>query len=226
MTTNSDLFNSILRAPILPTVFPAGAEVLCRYADALAAEGYPALEVLARPLDEALAAMREVFARPQRQVVKWGLGTLRSRDAAVGAVELRPDFLVSPAFSRRVLDVATEAGIPYIPAVHTFQDVQDVIDAFEEKDLEVRILKLCPVYGVTREYVQSLCGCFPGITFCPTGEVTLENYVHWKSTPGIAAPMGSRFVPREILEAGDVQPIRDRLRQLRRLSEEAENSRG
>ena len=98
---------------------------------------------------------------------------------------MKPDFLVSPAFSQRVLDAALEAKIPYIPAVHTFQDVQDVIDAFDDRGVEVRLLKLCPVYGLTRDYVRSLCGCFPGIVFCPTGEITLENYYDWKSTPGI-----------------------------------------
>jgi 2-dehydro-3-deoxyphosphogluconate aldolase / (4S)-4-hydroxy-2-oxoglutarate aldolase len=221
---SQDLLDSILHAPMLPTVFPLGADVLCGYADALSAEGYPALEVLARPLSDAVATMREVVGRPQRQKVKWGVGTMRTSREAREMVELQPDFLVSPAFSQRVLDVALEARIPYIPAVHTFQDVQDVSDAFEDRHLEVRLLKLCPVYGLTRDYVRSLCGCFPGIAFCPTGEITLENYLEWKSTPGIVAPMGSRLVPTQLLEAGDWPAVRQRLRLLRRLSDEAAGS--
>jgi 2-dehydro-3-deoxyphosphogluconate aldolase / (4S)-4-hydroxy-2-oxoglutarate aldolase len=218
---DQNLLDSLLLAPALPTVFPLDPDTLCNYADALSEEGYPALEVLARPLPEALAAMQEVNRRPQRHRVKWGVGTMRTAKDAQEVIALRPDFLVSPAFSPRVLDVAVAASIPYIPAVHTFQDVQNVLDAFEDRGLEVRLLKLCPVYGLTRDYVQSLCGCFPGISFCPTGEVTLENYLHWKSMPGIVAPMGSRLAPTALLQAGDWSAVRERLRLLRRMAEEA-----
>lgn len=221
---HQDLFDSIVRAPILPTVPPLPAHILCGYADVLREEGYPALEVLARPLQDAVATVREVIGRPQRQKIRWGVGTMRTCREAREMIELKPDFLVSPAFSQRVLDAALEAKIPYIPAVHTFQDVQNVLDAFEDRGVEVRLLKLCPVYGLTREYVQSLCGCFPGIVFCPTGEMTLENYSDWKNMPGIVAPMGSRLVPTPLLEAADWPAVRQRLRLLRRLADEAAGS--
>jgi len=212
------MYEALVAAPALPTVYPIDVEILCEFATSLAAEQYPALEVLARPLHEVLPALREVFARPERGLVYWGIGTLKNRADALAAAELRPDFLVSPAFSRRVLEVAVDADIPYIPAVHTFQDVQNVLDAFDEFGLNVRLLKLCPIYGLTAEYVRSLSGCFPGIVFCPTGEVTLSNYVSWKHLPSIVAPMGSRLVPRELLELKDFAAVRQRLRLLRELS--------
>lgn len=221
---DQQLFDSIRRAPALPTVLPLDADTLCKYADALSAEGYPALEVLARPLPEALATMQEVNRRPQRRKIKWGVGTMRTSRDAREMISLRPDFLVSPAFSLRVLDAAVEANIPYIPAVHTFQDVQNVLDAFEDRHLEVRLLKLCPVFGLTHEYVQALCGCFPGISFCPTGEITLENYPDWKSMPGIVAPMGSRMIPTALLQAGDWPAVHEHLHLLRRMADEAERS--
>ena len=51
-----ELVELIQNAPILPTVYPTSAETLCRYADVLYEEGYPALELLARPSEQALAA--------------------------------------------------------------------------------------------------------------------------------------------------------------------------
>lgn len=213
-----ELHAALLAAPALPTVYPIGADTLCGYADALAAEQFPALEVLARPLAELLPTLREVFSRPQRNSVYWGIGTLKNRADALEAAELRPDFFVSPAFSRRVLEVAVECGIPYIPGVFTFQDVQNVIDVFDEFGLSVQILKLCPVFGLTAEYVRGMAGCFPGISFCPTGEITLENYSHWKRMPAITAPMGSRLIPRELIERKDFTAVRDRLRVLRELA--------
>jgi 2-dehydro-3-deoxyphosphogluconate aldolase/(4S)-4-hydroxy-2-oxoglutarate aldolase len=213
-----ELHAALISAPALPTVYPIGADVLCGYAEALAAEQFPALEILARPLAEVLPTLREVFAQPARKLVYWGIGTLKSRTDALDAAELRPDFFVSPAFSRRVLEVAVDRGIPYIPAVYTFQDVQDVLDVFDEFGLSVQLLKLCPIYGLTAEYVRSMAACFPGIFFCPTGEITLENYSQWKRLPAIAAPMGSRLIPRVLLERNDFVAVRHRLRELRELA--------
>ena len=216
-----DVFDALVQAPILPTVMPMAAERLCGFCEALHQEGYSALEVLGRPLDAALTAVAQAMRQPQRAKVNWGIGTLRTRDDARRAVALGPDFVVSPAFSRNVLDVAAEAGIAYIPGVLTFQDVQDVIDAFDERDVPVKVLKLCPVYGLTPEYVMSLRGCFPGINFCPTGEITLDNYIQWKQIPGIAAPMGSELVPHEWITSGDLQRVRARLQLLRSMMEQA-----
>lgn len=218
-----ELYAAIIAAPALPTVYPIGADVLCGYAEALAAEQFPAIEVLARPLTDVLPTLREVFALPARKLVYWGIGTLKNRADALAAAELQPDFFVSPAFSRRVLEVAVDRGIPYIPAVHSFQDVQDVLDAFDEFGLSVQLLKLCPVYGLTAEYVRSIAACFPGILFCPTGEITLENYSQWKRMPAIAAPMGSRLIPRELLDRKDFVAVQHRLQALRELALEKES---
>ena len=128
-----DVFDALFQAPILPTVMPMAAERLCGFCEVLHQEGYLALEVLGRPLDAALTAVAQAMRQPQRAKVNWGIGTLRTRDDARRAVDLGPDFVVSPAFSRNVLDGAAEAGIAYIPGVLTFQDVQDVIDAFGER---------------------------------------------------------------------------------------------
>ena len=212
------LVSLLSAAPLVPTAFPQSADALCTFARALHAEGYPALELLARPQESMLEVWRQIIDRPERRLILWGAGTIKTATAAREVVELRPNFLVSPAFSRRVLEVAVANNIPYIPGVHSFQDVQDVIDAFDEHGLEVNVLKLCPVYGLTSEYVASLCGCFPGIQFCPTGEIDWDNYQFWKRQPGIIAPMGSRMFPREFIAASDEPVIRARLKKLRGLA--------
>lgn len=51
---------------------------------------------------------------PERHSVPWGIGAITNREAPLRAAELQPDFLISPAFSRRVLELAVEAGIPYV----------------------------------------------------------------------------------------------------------------
>ena len=216
----SEFHESLCRAPLVPTVFPRDVEALCHFARVLSEESYPAMEILARPLDASLEVFREICRRPERRLIRWGIGTIKTATSARAVLELRPDFLVSPAFSSRVLKECASAGIPYIPGVQTFQDVQDVLDAFDDLGLEVHVLKLCPIYGLSADYVQSLSNCFPDIAFCPTGEITLDNYSHWKQMPSIVAPMGSRLVPPAMLDSHDFAAIRQRLRQLRQLTDE------
>jgi 2-keto-3-deoxy-6-phosphogluconate aldolase len=63
------------------------------------------------------------------------------------------------------------------------------------------------------------------ISYCPTGEVTLDKYVHWKSMPEIIASIGSGFVSEDLPTAGDWEAVRARLRLLHRLSAEARGGR-
>lgn len=216
------LWNRIITSPIIPTIYPDDPQAITAYAETLIDSGYMAMEILARPLDAALPVMRALSQWERRGEISVGIGTMNSAAIALEAVDVQPDFLVSPAFSPRVLEVAVRHDIPYIPAVRTFQDLQNVIDAMGDHRLRPRVLKLCPVFGLTADYIRALCGCFPGIRFCPTGEITLENYLEWMKMDGIVAPMGSGFVPASWILQGDAERIRERLRLIRRLFEESE----
>ncbi len=213
---------AVTSAFILPTmVLPArlDEDTLCSYIRLLHEEGYPALEILCRPLDAALDLFCRVSKREERKLICLGLGTVTSRAAAERAVELGPEFLVSPAFSRNVLGVAVEAGIPYIPGVLTLQDVQGVLDAFEDAGLNVEILKLCPASEVDLDYVATLAACHPGIKFCPSGGVSLDNLAYWRSSPHVgAAIMGGLFVPQDALENGDWAEVRRVLKTAREIA--------
>lgn len=111
--------------------------------------------------------------------------------------------------------VAIEAGIPYIPGVFTFQDVQDVIETFAEYGLSIKALKLCPVQRATPDYLRMLASCFPEIVFFPSGSMPLEDIAMWTQFPYVSAPMDSKFVPREMLERLDIDEVRGRLQTIR-----------
>lgn len=220
----------LVEAPIVPTVLPLPADLFCAYLRALSTEGFPAVEILCRPIEPALQLMQAIARRPERKEVLVGLGTVRSAADAVRAVAVKPDFIVSPAFSRNVLQTAKRAGIPYLPGVSSFQDVQDVCDAYDEEKIPLKALKLVPVESMSRQYLDYLAGCFPGILYLPSGDPFIETrastYLSWKSLPFIAAPMGANFIPRAWLEKGDMAKVRARLRALRALAEKAELKKG
>ena len=57
-----------------------------------------------------------------------------------------------------------------------------------------------------------LGNCFPGIVYCPSGEVDMQNLAAWQAMPNIVAPMGAAFLPQEHLEQQDRDAVRERLR--------------
>jgi 2-dehydro-3-deoxyphosphogluconate aldolase/(4S)-4-hydroxy-2-oxoglutarate aldolase len=215
----SGVIEKIISAKVVLTAAPLSADILLEYTRVLHEEGWPVLEILARPDSAAFRALETISGKPERKLICLGIGTIKTAAQAREAAALRPDFIVSPAFSRRVLKVAVSAGIPYIPAVSTFQDTQDVLDAFEDEGLTLKVLKLCPVMTLTPDYLRCMGGCYPDITFCPTGKVTPENIGEWMSVPCAGPPMESGFVDRALLERRDFQGVRDSLRRLRGLVE-------
>jgi 2-dehydro-3-deoxyphosphogluconate aldolase/(4S)-4-hydroxy-2-oxoglutarate aldolase len=219
--TGQSILQKLITAPIVPTVFPIALDILRAYIRALHEENYPALEVLCRPPEAGLEILAGLQHVPERELIAVGAGTVTSAGLAKKIVRLKPDFIVSPAFSRRVLTIALDADIPYLPGVCSFQDVQDVTEAFHDAGLTVRILKLCPLIGLSPAYVQMLAGCFPGIYYCPTGDPgveSLKTYQRWKRVPNIIAPMGSGFIPHVWLEQKKFQAIAARLRKISKLA--------
>ena len=219
------VLTDIRRTPAMINLFPTGAGPVRGYLRVLHDESYHALEVLARPIDRAVALLRALRQTPEGGLLRLGIGTVRTRADAEQAMTASPDFLVSPAFSHGVFDVALKAGIPYIPGVCTLQDVQNVMDAFEEAERPLEMLKLCPVCDLSMEYVAILGALYPGIVFCPTGTVTLEALPDWCRIPHIGPAMESEFVPPELIDAGDWDTVRECLRTVRRIVRNAHAAR-
>ncbi len=48
----STVLDKIAKAPIVPTVFPMSADILCDFIRVLREQNYPALEILSRPLEK------------------------------------------------------------------------------------------------------------------------------------------------------------------------------
>ena len=218
MTT--DLLERFADAPATVNIYPVhSVDTVCALLKVMKEQDFPVLEILARPLAPTLELMRQLNDRPERALADVGFGTIKTRADAVAAVELGPDFLVAPTFSRNVLDVAVEADIPYVPGVSTLQDIQDVVEAFEDVGRELKVLKVCPVDMLLPSIVQSMGAIYPGITYCVTGNnLTLEAMPEWTALPCVGPVMQSEFLPAERLNAGDWDFVASRLQQLRQLA--------
>ena len=222
MASSDDVLKDLAEAPVTLNVYPQrSAETMCGFLEVMKAEDYRILEILGRPVAEAADLLRQLNDAPQRSLARVGLGTIKTQRDAEAVVDLHPDFIVSPAFSARVLAVAADAGIPYIPGIITLQDVQDVLEAFEDNGLELKVLKVCPINILNYEYFEVLHGIYPGVVFCPTGTVTPETLAKWKALSYVGPAMENWFVPAEMLDAQDWPAARGRLAEIREIVRKA-----
>jgi len=223
---NEKVLEELAGAPAQLNIMPHfTVDAVCGYIDVMQEESFPILEILGRPMDDALKLLAALNERPQRKKVLMAVGTVRTRKDAERVVALKPDLVVSGAFSRRVLDVTVEAEIPYVPAISTLQDIQDVLDAYEEVGHELKVLKVCPVDLATINILSMYAGIFPGISFCPTGSIVVQDIAEWKAMPWMGAPMERWFIPDELIFAGDWDEIRVKLQEIRTQAQIGESQR-
>jgi len=124
-----------------------------------------------------------------------GAGTVLNPDQLLRVIEAGAQFAVSPGATDALLKTALDEDFPILPGVSTASDVMRML----EHGLDT--LKLFPaqvVGGV--KLLQSFSGPFPGVVFCPTGGVTLDNMTDYLSLNNVVCVGGTWLVPQGNLD--------------------------
>jgi 2-dehydro-3-deoxyphosphogluconate aldolase/(4S)-4-hydroxy-2-oxoglutarate aldolase len=185
----------VARAPFVPVIVIDRVEDAAPLAKALAAGGLTALEVTLRTpaaLD-AIRAMKE--AVPDALV---GAGTVNRPEDLAAAIDAGAEFGVSPGSPSRLIDAVVESGLPFLPGSGT------ATEAMELMDRGFTLLKCFPAVSAGGpEYLRLISSPLPGVRFCPTGGVTLENAPDYLALPNVAVVGGSFVCPKKLVDAGD-----------------------
>ncbi|OGT53710.1 MAG: hypothetical protein A3F17_03805 [Gammaproteobacteria bacterium RIFCSPHIGHO2_12_FULL_41_15] len=127
-----------------------------------------------------------------------GAGTVISPAQMRSIIEVGCDFAVSPGLNRELVQIATEAKLPYLPGVSTCSEIMHA------HALGLRCLKLFPAElsgGIP--YLKQLGSLFPDLQFCPTGGVDLKNYKDYLALNNVIAIGGSFLAPTELIDNGN-----------------------
>ena len=192
-------------APVVPVLTIGDAETAVKLARALVKGGLPAIEITLRT-DAALDAVKAVAAEVEGALA--GVGTvlnaaqLRQAEAAGAA------FAVSPGASPGLLDAAADSAVPFLPGAATASEAMGLMER------GYNILKFFPAGpagGIT--HLKSLAAPLPGIRFCPTGGISLQNAVDYLKLANVICVGGSWVAPQEAIAARDWQRIEQLARQ-------------
>lgn len=125
-----------------------------------------------------------------------GAGTVVTPGQVDQAVSAGAQFVVSPGFSRAVVDRCIALGCPVVPGVATASEIMTAMD------VGLRVLKFFPAEATGGlRALDALAGPFPEVRFLPTGGITLESMGRYLAHPSVLAVGGSWMVAPALLRA-------------------------
>ncbi len=185
------VFATISSVRLLPVIVVQDANDTPPLAAALKAGGLRCAEITFRSA-AAADAIRAIADDPDMVV---GAGTVLRASQLEEAVGAGARFIVTPGFSREVVQLAQEAAVPVFPGVATATEVQMALDQ------GVDVVKFFPAEamgGVAT--LKALAGPFPMVRFIPTGGINLERLKSYLELKSVLAVGGSWMVAPELLK--------------------------
>lgn len=177
---------------IVPVVKLDHVEDALPLAKALIDGGLPVAEITFRTdaAEESIRVIRNTYPE-----MLCGAGTVVNIDQAERAVAAGAAFIVSPGFTKEVVEYAARKNIPVLPGCCT---PTEIIDAM---NYGLKVVKFFPAkqYGGL-DTIKALAAPFPGIRFMPTGGINTGNLREFLDNDKIYACGGSWMVADSLIK--------------------------
>jgi 2-dehydro-3-deoxyphosphogluconate aldolase/(4S)-4-hydroxy-2-oxoglutarate aldolase len=180
---------------IIPVVITDNPDQALAMSEALLNGGISVTEITLRTpaAIESIAAVKNTY--PEMTVLA---GTVMDVDSLKAVVDAGVDGAISPAFSAKLIHEAEKLNIPYLPAVAT---PSEVLAGIELGLSEFKLFPAAVVGGVSM--LKALASPMPQATFCPTGGLTLDNFMDYLSLPNVACVGGSWMMDKTAIAEKD-----------------------
>ncbi len=160
--------NSVMKiSPIVPVVVVDNANEALDLAKALYDGGISVMEITLRT-KAGLDAIEKISKEFSLMTV--GAGTVCDIEDYRNAVNSGSKFVFSPGITISLIEESKNQSIPFIPGVSC---ASEIMLAKENALTHCKLFPASLVGGV--DMLKALGGPFPGINFCPTGGVNLNN---------------------------------------------------
>jgi 2-dehydro-3-deoxyphosphogluconate aldolase/(4S)-4-hydroxy-2-oxoglutarate aldolase len=187
------------KAKVIPVLTIDDADAGVDLAKALVAGGLPVLEITLRTR-AALAAVEKIKAGIPGAVI--GVGTVIRLQDIRSAVDAGVQFAVSPGLSDELAKAASDAKLPYMPAVQTGSEIMAA------RRLGFTTLKFFPAKSSGgAAALKAFAPVFQDVAFCPTGGVTADDFRDYLRLGNVVAVGGSWMVPGDLVQRRDWRAI-------------------
>jgi 2-dehydro-3-deoxyphosphogluconate aldolase/(4S)-4-hydroxy-2-oxoglutarate aldolase len=134
-----------------------------------------------------------------------GIGTIKTKKQAKKFMEAGADFIVCPTVNEEVGEAVSKEDLLWIPGGMTPTEISVAEQAGAE------LVKIFPGNILGPAFISAVKELFPGMKFMPTGGVEVEenNLRGWYSSGVIGVGMGSKLLPKELINKKDFNAIRE-----------------
>jgi 2-dehydro-3-deoxyphosphogluconate aldolase/(4S)-4-hydroxy-2-oxoglutarate aldolase len=182
----ADIVAAIERLGVVAVIRLKDAGALRGTIDALAAGGVKALEVT-MTVPGAVDLIADLAPTlPDDFLV--GAGTVLDAETARRVIDAGAQFVVSPVFSREVLDECHRMGVPSMPGCFSPTEIFDAWKAGAD------VVKVFPATALGPTFFKDIRAPLPQLKLMPTGGVSIENAGEWIRAGAVAVGIGSALL--------------------------------
>ncbi len=194
------ILEKIKKIGIVPVVALEDEKDALPLAQALTEGGLPCAEITFRT-----AAAENVIRLIAREFPDMlvGAGTVLTTEQADRAVAAGAKFIVSPGFSKEIVDYCIQQKVPVFPGAVTPSEVMQIVDAGLEV---VKFFPAEPMGGLSA--IKAIAAPFPMLRFMPTGGINDKNIRAYLEDPKIIACGGSWMVKKDLIMDRETEKIK------------------
>ena len=193
MLNLATITTQLQRLKVVPVIALDHAEDILPLADTLAQNGLSVAEITFRSpaAEEAIQLLRQ-----QRPDFLIAAGTVLTSEQVFQAKNAGADFVVTPGFNPKIVQLCQDLGLPIIPGVNNPMAIEATLE------LGIDTVKFFPAEasgGV--KMIKALLGPYAQLKIMPTGGIRLQNIQDYLAIPNVVACGGSWFVEKTLINA-------------------------
>jgi 2-dehydro-3-deoxyphosphogluconate aldolase/(4S)-4-hydroxy-2-oxoglutarate aldolase len=196
--TETEVISTLGKWGVIPVVVIDDAANAVPLLTALSQAGLPLAEITFRtPAGaEAIRAVVNAGLTAGPSPVLVGAGTVTTAKEVDKAVDAGAQFIVSPGFSRSVVERCQEHGVPIVPGAVTATEMLACME------MGLQTVKFFPAsVSGGPSAIQALAEPFDSLQVIPTGGINPDNLATYLNIPNVVAAGGSWMVPRAAIQS-------------------------
>jgi 2-dehydro-3-deoxyphosphogluconate aldolase/(4S)-4-hydroxy-2-oxoglutarate aldolase len=207
--TKREVLGTIADEGVIPVFHHSDLDTAVEVARSLMAGGLTTLEFTNRG-DGAIGVLGQLIERVRRELpgLIVGAGSIVDGASAAHVIDLGANFVFAPSFSADVAMVCNGRNIPYVPGCGT---VTEIVTAYRAGCDLVKLFPAGSIGGPS--FLRAVRAPCPWVQAVPTGGVdpTVESLRPWYEAGAPAVGMGSKLLPKDLVDAGDFDGLRERV---------------
>ena len=198
--SKEEIISTIHKTGLIPIIRVASKDTALKVADAFLAGGVNIIEVTFS-VQGAVEVVESLSERYGKDVII-GTGTVLDPETARTAILAGAEFIVSPIFSRELIEMCRRYARPCFPGAGT---ATEILTAFQWGADAVKVFPAAQLGGPN--YLKSIKGPLPQIPLIPTGGVNLDTAAPFLKAGAFALGVGGAITDKKAIAQGNFEVI-------------------